>query len=328
MHLPRLRRPSRTRTLAARSALVAASTLALGLRLTAPSADGAPPGNRATPTQEPGVTASLWEWNWNSIAASARVLAGRLRRGAGRSAAELGQADRARQRQQHRAAPLVGGLPAGDLRPDQPDGQRAAVQGHGQDLPAGGRQGLRRRGDQPHDRPGQHLLRRPGLHPVQLPGRAVRPGRLPLHTGECSSSDGGIQDFNNKNQVFKCNLVGLEDLDTDSDKVQAELAGYLNKLIRLRRLRLPGGRGQAHRPGRPGRHLLAAEQDQGRGQAVLGPRGVPGRTGHPRSACLHQVRRRAGPAGGRADPAVRSSPTPPSRWAAWPPWRCSAAGRA
>ncbi len=31
--------------------------------------------------------------------------------------------------------------------------------------------------------------------------------------------------------MFKCNLVGLEDLDTDSDKVQQQLAGYLNKLI-------------------------------------------------------------------------------------------------
>jgi alpha-amylase len=49
---------------------------------------------------------------------------------------------------------------------------------------------------------------------------------------ECPSSDGGIQDFNNRLQVFKCNLVGLEDLDTDSDHVQQELAGYLNKLLR------------------------------------------------------------------------------------------------
>ena len=48
-------------------------------------------------------------------------------------------------------------------------------------------------------------------------------------TGERSSSDGGIQDFNNKNHVFKCNLVGLEDLD--SDKEQEQLAGYLNKLL-------------------------------------------------------------------------------------------------
>jgi alpha-amylase len=49
--------------------------------------------------------------------------------------------------------------------------------------------------------------------------------------GECPSSDGGIQDFNNNNQVFKCNLVGLQDLDTDSAKVQRTLAADLNKLL-------------------------------------------------------------------------------------------------
>jgi alpha-amylase len=52
-----------------------------------------------------------------------------------------------------------------------------------------------------------------------------------FNTDECPSSDGGIQDFNNKLQVFKCNLVGLEDLRTETDKVQEQLAAYLNKLI-------------------------------------------------------------------------------------------------
>ena len=66
--------------------------------------------------------------------------------------------------------------------------------------------------------------------PYNYPDVPYVPSDFHVPNGECSSSDGGIQDFNNKNQVFKCNLVGLEDLDTDSDKVQAELAGYLNKL--------------------------------------------------------------------------------------------------
>jgi len=57
------------------------------------------------------------------------------------------------------------------------------------------------------------------------------PSDFHFTTGECPSSDGGIQDFNNKLQVFKCNLVGLEDLRTETDKVQAQLAAYLNKLI-------------------------------------------------------------------------------------------------
>jgi alpha-amylase len=57
------------------------------------------------------------------------------------------------------------------------------------------------------------------------------PDDFHFKVGECPSGDGGIQDFNNKLQVFKCNLVGLEDLRTETDEVQAQLAEYLNKLI-------------------------------------------------------------------------------------------------
>jgi alpha-amylase len=67
MQLAHIRRTFRSRSFGTRAALVAATTLALGLTLTAPTADGAAP-RHATPTQEPGVTANLWEWNWNSIA--------------------------------------------------------------------------------------------------------------------------------------------------------------------------------------------------------------------------------------------------------------------
>ena len=48
---------------------------------------------------------------------------------------------------------------------------------------------------------------------------------------DCTSSGGGIEDFNNLIQVRKCELVGLADLRTETDRVQASLAGYLNKLI-------------------------------------------------------------------------------------------------
>ena len=52
------------------------------------------------------------------------------------------------------------------------------------------------------------------------------------HKGEeCQSSSGGIEDFNNKRQVFNCELVGLADLDTGSTYVRNRLAAYLNKLI-------------------------------------------------------------------------------------------------
>jgi alpha-amylase len=50
-------------------------------------------------------------------------------------------------------------------------------------------------------------------------------------TGQCPSADGNIDDFNNYTQVFKCELVSLSDLRTETDYVQNKLAGYLNKLL-------------------------------------------------------------------------------------------------
>jgi alpha-amylase len=51
------------------------------------------------------------------------------------------------------------------------------------------------------------------------------------YSGDCPSSDGGIQDYNNLAQVRNCNLVGLADLRTDTTKVRKTLAAYLNKLL-------------------------------------------------------------------------------------------------
>ncbi|MBT0768316.1 alpha amylase C-terminal domain-containing protein [Kineosporia sp. J2-2] len=52
------------------------------------------------------------------------------------------------------------------------------------------------------------------------------------HRGEeCSSSTGGIEDFNNLRQVRYCELVGLADLDTSDPHVRDTLAAYLNKLL-------------------------------------------------------------------------------------------------
>ena len=51
------------------------------------------------------------------------------------------------------------------------------------------------------------------------------------HPGSGCPTTGGIDDFNDYTQVFKCELVGLSDLRTETDYVQTRLAGYLNKLI-------------------------------------------------------------------------------------------------
>ena len=52
------------------------------------------------------------------------------------------------------------------------------------------------------------------------------------HLGaECTSSNGGIDDFNNLQQVRNCELVGLADLKTESSTVRQTLAAYLNKLL-------------------------------------------------------------------------------------------------
>lgn len=48
---------------------------------------------------------------------------------------------------------------------------------------------------------------------------------------DCPSASGGIEDFNNQQQVFKCELLGLADLRTDTGSVRNQIADYLNKLI-------------------------------------------------------------------------------------------------
>ena len=67
--------------------------------------------------------------------------------------------------------------------------------------------------------------------PYNYPAIPYVPNDFHFTAGECPSSDGGIQDFNNKQQVFKCNLVGLEDLRTEQDSVRTKVAASLNKLI-------------------------------------------------------------------------------------------------
>jgi alpha-amylase len=51
------------------------------------------------------------------------------------------------------------------------------------------------------------------------------------HPGSGCPTTGGIDDFNDYTQVFKCELVGLSDLRTETGYVRGRLAAYLNKLL-------------------------------------------------------------------------------------------------
>ena len=85
-------------------------------------------------------------------------------------------------------------------------GNEAAVQGHGHHLPQGRREGLRRRRHQPHDRAGRHVLRRRHATPTTTTPALYTPANFHKYAGDCPSASGGIEDFNNQQQVFKCEL--------------------------------------------------------------------------------------------------------------------------
>ncbi|WP_336855326.1 alpha-amylase family protein [Sinomonas albida] len=51
------------------------------------------------------------------------------------------------------------------------------------------------------------------------------------YPADCPEPDNGIHDWNSFQEVTHCELLGLADLRTESDKVRSTLAGYLNKLL-------------------------------------------------------------------------------------------------
>jgi len=70
---------------------------------------------------------------------------------------------------------------------------------------------------------------------VDFPDKYTYPGLYDTtnfhHPGVGCPTAGGIDDFNDYTQVFKCELLGLADLRTETPYVQRQLADYLNKLI-------------------------------------------------------------------------------------------------
>ena len=215
-----------------RTAALAAAALAASLALTVPTADGAVArGSRST--QEPGVTVSLWEWNWKSVARECTDV--------------LGPA----------------GYDGVQVAPPQNSLKRTAL-GNGSDdvlhpwwevYQAVSYDLTSRMGTEAQFKRMVRTCREAGVKvyvdavinhttgqgSTSYGGVDYRPyhyedlyGPEDFHypTGACPSDDGGIKDFNAKAQVWNCNLLGLEDLRTGSDDVRAEIAGYLNKLIR------------------------------------------------------------------------------------------------
>jgi alpha-amylase len=212
-----------------RASLLTATVLVGALTVPIPAADGAPTTHR-TKVDEPGVTANLWEWNWPSI---------------GKECSELAK----------------DGYTGVQVAPPQNSLKRTEL-GNGSDTilhpwwevyqpvtyHLTSRMGneaqfkamvkkCRKAGVKVYvDAVINHMT---GQGHTSYGGVDYKPYNYPdydpsdfhVKVGECPSSDGGIQDFNNKLQVFKCNLVGLEDLRTETDKVQGTLAAYLNKLI-------------------------------------------------------------------------------------------------
>ncbi|SEQ29681.1 alpha-amylase [Microlunatus flavus] len=245
---PPLLRSSVVGVAALAAALTTALTGATTTAVAAPAAPNAPaapavPASQAVSqvgakkasgkVQEPGVTVSLWEWSWRSIASECPRLA-------------------------------TIGYDGVQVAPPQ-DSVKRTAKGNGSDAylhpwwevyQAVDYSLTSRMGDEQQFRDMVSACRKVGVkvyvdavinHTTgqgstsyggvdYTPYTYAKAGYVPddfhYNVGACPSTDGGVQDYNSKTQVWNCNLVGLEDLRTETPKVQGTLAAYLNKLIR------------------------------------------------------------------------------------------------
>ncbi len=219
----------RPRQLLRRAAAVVAATLALGCAVALPAAGGAPVAKRVTPTDEPGVTANLWEWNWRSVGRECSVLTQ-----SGFTGVQVAPPQNSLKR-------LSGDAETATVHPwwevYQPVSydltSRMGTEAQFKSMvKACNKAGVKVYVDAViNHMTGQGSTSYGGVDYTPYDYPDYDPSDFHYKAGECPSSDGGIQDYNNKAQVFRCNLVGLEDLRTQTPKVQAELAGYLNKLL-------------------------------------------------------------------------------------------------
>ena len=197
----RARRSVHRRVLVRRTALLAATTLAVGFSLAPQVADAKPkavpsavvaPGDIVPVTgrskapslssTNPGVMANLFEWNWPSVANECTTVLGPAGYGGVQVAppAGLGEAHSTSATGSDPSCTRGGrSTSRSSYKLTSRMGTEAQFKAMVHDLPQGRGEGLRRRGDQPHDRPGQHCPTAASrytkydypalLPPVQLP---------------------------------------------------------------------------------------------------------------------------------------------------------------
>ena len=230
-HLPQ---PVRRRGRLVRAAVVAAC--ALGVAVASAGSAGAAT-RRETPNQRADrqVSANLWEWNWPSVAKECRTQLGPN----GFRGVQVAPPQDSVKRQHlgdgsgHDPAPVVGGLPGRRLPAHQPDGHRAAVQVDGADLPQGRREGVRRRGHQPHDRPGRHVLRRRSRTALPTTERAVRAERTSTSTPVTARRPAvASRTSTTSSRCSTASSSGWPTCAPTPPRCATQLAGYLNKLLR------------------------------------------------------------------------------------------------
>lgn len=186
----------------------------------------------STKVQEPGVTANLWEWNWHSVASECP----RLHRGGYDGVQVAPPQDSLKRTQLGNGSDTVPHpwwevYQVVDYRLTSRMGSEAQFKAM---VSACRRAGVKVYVDAViNHTTGQGNTSYGGENytPYDYPAVPYVPNDFHYKVGACPSKDGGVQDFNNKTEVWNCNLVGLEDLRTETNKVQSTLAAYLNKLV-------------------------------------------------------------------------------------------------
>jgi len=239
--------PSRSRRRLRASVAVTASLAAVlvGAGAAAPSAAAAPrptSGSQSSTAtisgeaQEPGVTVNLWEWNWRSIAAECP----RLHQEGYDGVQVAPPQDSLKRTAAEQNDPGTGSALL------HPWWEVYQVVDYGLTSRMGSEAEFRAmvsacRGAKVKVYVDAVLNHTTGQGTQSYGGKTYAPYSYPdagytaddfhVKRGECPSTDGGISDYNDKTQVFNCNLSGLQDLATQTPKVRRTLDAYLNRLI-------------------------------------------------------------------------------------------------